>query len=135
MKKRNKHKLKWTSTDRKLLKRERLKQLLEPKPLQRSKESCKISKMQWRDRWLRVTNRSEKRSLKRNKKPKESSKKKKRPSGLRCSKDFASKLVLKMNASSNSRKQKKTRKKKRKSSEQLQLYSLRTKTRARRVLV
>ena len=91
--------------------------------------------MQWKGKWLRVMSKSERRSLKKNRKPRESWRKKKRPSGLRCSKDFASKLVLKMNASSNSRKPKKTRKKKRKSSEQLQLYSLRTKTRARRVRV
>ena len=86
--------------------------------------------MQWRDRWLRVTFKSEKRSLKKNRKLKESSKKKKKPNELRCSKDFDNKLVLKMNASSNLRKPKKSKKKKRKSSEQLQLYSLRTKTRA-----
>ena len=131
MKKRSKHRPRWTSTDRKLLKRERLRQLLEPKQLQRSKESYRISKMQWKDRWLRVTFKSEKRSSKKNRKPKESLKKKKRLSGLRCLKDFASKLVLKMSAFSSSKKPKKSRKKKRRSSEQLPLYSLKTKTKAR----
>ena len=87
--------------------------------------------MLWKDRWLRATFKSEKRSLKKNRKQKESLKKKKKPRGLKCSKDFDSKQGPKMSVFSNLRKPNKSSKKKRKSSALLLLYSLRTKTKAR----
>ena len=131
LKKRSKCRLRWTSTDRRLSKRGRRRRLHGHKPWPKSKRSCKINKMQWRGRWPRVTSKSEKRSSKKNRKLKESSRRRKRPSGLRCSKDCANKLVLRMSVSSSSRKPKKRRS----CRERPQLSSLRIKTRALAPLV